>query len=189
MVLAVNNGYNRKCKSNLGGLDEIYLFPFVNYSRSQIVTSGNILTTFPNTTIYKFYSNGSPNANENQETEAGGKFYNQSIALELQGANDSENISKLLHKDYRLIFKDRNGLYRIFGLYKGLEAGTLNYGTGGSKSDFNGFKIDFSGKEEVQSFFINDLENSGFFNADFDYRITEAGEFRLTENNEFRILN
>ena len=115
MVLAVNNGYNRKCKNNLGGIDEIYLFPFVNYSRSQIVTSGNILTTFPMTTIYKFYSNGSPNANENQETEAGGKFYNQSIALELQGANDSENISKLLYKDYRLIFKDRNGLYRIFG--------------------------------------------------------------------------
>ena len=74
-------------------------------------------------------------------------------------------------------------------MYKGLEAGTLNYGTGGSKSDFNGFKIDFSGKEEVQSFFINDLENAGFFNADFDYRITQAGEFRLTENNEFRILN
>jgi len=189
MVSTITSGYNRKCKDNLGGVDEIYLFPFVNYSRSQINVSENILVTFPTTTIYKFYSNGSPNANESQEQDDGGKYYNQTLALELQGANESENISKLLRKDYRLIFRDRNGLYRIFGLYNGLEAGTLNYDTGSGKSDFNGFKIDFSGKEEYQSFFINDLEEAGFFNADFDYRITEAGEFRITENNEFRIVN
>jgi len=185
---AIISGYNRKCKDNLGGVSEIYLFPYVQYSRSQIVTSGNTLVTFPSTNIYKFYSNGSPNANESQQEESGGKFFNQSISLELQGANESENISKLLRKDYRLIFKDRNGLYRIFGLYVGLEAEQLNYNTGSSKSDFNGFKIDFSGKEEKQSSFINNLEEAGFFNADFNYRILQDGTFRLTENNNFRIL-
>jgi len=188
VVSTVLSGYNRKCKDSIAGVSEIYLFPYVQYSRSQIVTNGNVLETFPTTTIYKFYSNGDPIANESQEQDDGGKFFNQSIALELQGANDNENVSKLQRKDYRLIFRDRNGLYRIFGLYVGLEAGTINYNTGGSKAEFNGFKIDFTGKEEYQSFFINDLEEAGFFNADFDYRITEAGEFRLTETNEYRIL-
>jgi hypothetical protein len=188
MVSTVLNGYNRKCKDSLAGISEIYLFPYVQYSRSQIIVTGNVLGTFPNTTIYKFYANGNPNANEAQEEDAGGKFYNQSIALELQGANQSENISKLLRKDYRLIFRDRNGLYRIFGLYTGLEAEALNYTTGGGKSDFNGFNINFTGREEYQSFFITDLEDAGFFNADFDYRITQTGEFRITENNKFRIL-
>jgi hypothetical protein len=188
LVSTVLNNYNRKCKDSIGGISEIYLFPYVSYSRSQIVVVGNVLQSFPTTTIYKFYANGNPNANEAQQEDAGGKFYNQNIALELQGANESENISKLLRKDYRLIFRDRNGLYRIFGLYTGLEAEAINYTTGGGKSDFNGFNIAFTGREEYQSFFINDLENAGFFNADFNYRITQSGEFRITENNKFRIL-
>lgn len=188
MVSTVTSGYNRKCKDSLAGVSEIYLFPFVNYSRSQIVIDGNILVTFPNTTIYKFYANGNPSPNESQETDAGGKFFNQSISLDLQYKEDAFQLSKLLNKDYRLIFKDRNGLYRIFGLYTGLEAGQLNYTTGNGKSDLNGFKIDFSGKEEKGSFFINDLEDAGFFNADFNYRILENGDFRITESNEFRIL-
>lgn len=188
MVSTVTSGYSRKCKDSLAGVSEIYLFPFVNYSRSQIVVSGNVLETFPTTTIYKFYANGNPSPNESQEQDAGGKFYNQSISLDLQYQGDSFELSKLLNKDYRLIFKDRNGLYRIFGLYTGLEAGGINYSTGSSKSDFNGFKIDFSGKEEKGSFFISDLESAGFFNADFNYRITQDGSFRITENNKFRIL-
>lgn len=188
MVSTVTNGYLRKCKDSLAGVSEIYLFPFVNYSRSQILVNGNILTTFPATTIYKFYANGNPTPNENQEQDVGGKYYNQSISLDLQYKDDAFQLSKLLNKDYRLIFKDRNGLYRIFGLYTGLEAGQLNYTTGNGKGDLNGFKIDFSGKEEKGSFFINDLENAGFFNADFNYRITQDGSFRITENNEFRIL-
>lgn len=188
MLATVESGYTRKCKNSLGGISEIYLFPFVKYSRSQILVNGNILTTFPSTTIYKFYANGNPTPNENQETDAGGKFFNQSIGLDLQYKDDAFQLSKLLNKDYRLIFKDRNGLYRIFGLYTGLEAGQLNYTTGNSKSDLNGFKIDFSGKEEKGSFFINNLEDAGFFDADINFRITQDGQFRITQNNEFRIL-
>jgi len=187
MVSTITSGYNRKCKDSKGGLDEIYLFPYVNYSRSQIVTDGNILTTFPTTTIYKFYSNGNPNANESQVEDAGGKYFNQALSLELQGANDNDNLSKLIKKDYRLIFRDRNGLYRIFGLYNGVEANGITYDTGSSKSDFNGFKIGFDGKEEKQSFFITDLESAGFF-IEENYRILESGEFRITEDSKFRIL-
>lgn len=187
MVSTITSGYNRKCKQSLGGVSEVYLFPYVSYSRSQIITDGNILLTFPNTTIYKFYSNGNPNANETQETDSGGKFFNQNLALELQGSNDNNNLSKLINKDYRLIFRDRNGLYRIFGLYNGLEANGINYGTGNNKSDFNGYKIAFDGKEEKQSFFITNLESAGFF-ISVDFRILENGQFRITENNEFRIL-
>ncbi len=187
MVSTITSGYNRKCKDSLGGVDEIYLFPYVSYSRSQIITNGNILVTFPDTTIYKFYSNGNPNANETQETDAGGKYFNQSLPLEIQGSNDNNNLSKLINKDYRLIFKDRNGLYRIFGLYNGLEANGINYSTGGNKSDFNGCKISFDGKEEKQSFFITNLEDAGFSLEAF-FRITEDGIFRITESNDFRIL-
>jgi len=188
MEIVITQGYNRKCKDSISGISEVYLFPFVKYPRSLIVTVANVLTSFPTTTIYKFYCNGNPVANEPMEQDSGGKFYNQSLSLDLQYNGNPFELQKLLKKDYRLIFRDRNGLYRIFGLYTGLEGTNLNYTTGNSKTDLNGFKIDFSGREEKQSFFITDLEDAGFLSSEFNYRLLEDGGIRLTEDNKFRIL-
>ena len=188
MVSTITSGYTKKCKESIGGISDVYLFPYVKYSRSQIITTNNILTSFPQTNIFRFVPIGNPASNENQENSEGGKFYNQSFTLDLQYKNDAFQLEKLLKKDYRLIIKDRNNIYKIYGLYNGLEANGINYTTGGSKSESNSFKIDFIGKEEKESFFINDLEEAGFFNADFNYRITQDGSFRITQNDEFRIL-
>jgi len=163
----------------------VALTPFICNSEKS-VPSKEKLKSFPSTTIYKFYSNTTPNASEPQETDAGGKFYNQSINLDLQYGDDFENIVKLLKKDYRVIFKDRQGNYRIFGLYNGVSADNLNYNTGNSKQDFNGFKISFNGKEEKQSFFITNLSDAGF-NEEVNFRITQTGDFRITQAGDFRI--
>jgi hypothetical protein len=186
MIFAIDSNYTRKCKDSQGGVSEVYLFPYIEYSNSQIVTNGNILTSFPDTTIYKFESNNIPNAPEKQETDAGGKYFNQSIGLDLQYKDDFENIIKLLKKDYRLIFKDYNGKYRIFGLYNGLFCDSVEYTTGNSKSDFNGFKLSFNGKEEKQSLFITNLSDAGF-NTEVNFRITQDGNFRITQSGNFRI--
>lgn len=187
MVVTIDIGYTRKCKDSQGGVSEVYLFPYVEYSNPEIVTNGNILTSFPDTTIYKFESNNTPNAIEPQEQDAGGKYFNQSISLDLQYKDDFENIIKLLKKDYRLIFKDNNGKYRIFGLYNGVSCDSLEYTTGNGKSDFNGFKLSFNGKEEKQSFFINNLSDAGF-NTETNFRITQDGNFRITQTGDFRII-
>ena len=188
MVSTITQGYNRKCKNSLGGISKLWLFPYVKYSRSQIIIDGNILETFPNTTIYRFNFVGDPSPTENQTEDDGGKYYDLGISFDLQGLNDSANIEKLLYKDYRFIIQDRNGLFRIFGLYDGVECSSLKSNTGSSKADLNGFSLSFEGKEEKGSFFINNLEEAGFFDADFNYRITQDGQFRITENNNFRII-
>jgi hypothetical protein len=187
MVSTITQGRERVCKSNLGGIEKFWLFPYVKYNRSQIIVNGNVLQSFPSTTIYQFNYNGNPAPSENQSENEGGKFYELGISFDLAKSTDSFNIEKLLKKDYRLIFQDRNGLYRIFGLYTGLICETITYNSGSGKSDLNGFNLSFNGQEEKGSFFIDDLEDAGFFDAGEDYRITEAGEFRITENNNFRI--
>lgn len=180
-------GWNRKCKDSLGGVYEVFIFPYVKYSRSQIVANGNLLTSFPVTTIYPFYSLVSPTPTQQMEQDAGGKFYNQSISLEFDSYDEVE---KLLNKDYRIIFKDRLGNYRIFGLFNGLESGTLNYTSGGGKTDLNGYKISFDGKEEREAYFINDLSGAGFIIAGTDtneYLLQENGDFILQEDG-FKII-
>ena len=64
---------------------------------------------------------------------------------------------------------DNNGIYKIHGLQNGLQAGAINYVTGGSKPDFNGFKIDLNGMEEKESFFIENPFDKGFINEGFNY--------------------
>jgi hypothetical protein len=185
--ISVNSNYLRKCKDSQGGLSNIWLFPYVKYSRSQIITTNNVLDTFPATTIYPFYSVANPSATDTMETEAGGKYHDQKITLTLQGSEGGFELTKLQTKDYRVIFLDRNGKYRIFGLYNGLEAGSLAYATGSSHSDLNGFKIDFSGKEENEAYFITNLADAGF-TEEVSFRITQDGLFRITEDNQFRII-
>lgn len=189
METVLVSGRDRVCKNSQGGIQNLWLFPYVKYNRSQIITNGNVLASFPTTTIYRFNLNSNPTPTSTQAENAGGKYYDMAISLDFIGSNDSENLQKLLKKDYRLIFQDRNGLFRIFGLYTGLICESLTFNTGSGKTELNGFNLSFNGQEEKGSFFINDLENAGFFDADFDYRITEAGEFRILENNEFRITN
>lgn len=175
------------CRNSLGGIKKFWIFPYVNYSNSEIVINDNVLVTFPTTTIYRFNYIGNPSPSETMETNEGGKFYNQSIGIDLQYLNDGLELTKLLNKDYRIIFQDNNGLYHIYGLYNGLESGALNYETGSGKSSLNGFKISFTAKEEKPSFFINNLEDAGFFDADFNFRITQNGLFRITQNDKYRI--
>ena len=184
---AVNSNYARKCKDSQGGLANIWLLPYVKYVRSQIITTNNVLNTFPATIIYPFYSVANPSATDTTETDGGGKYHEQKITLTLLGSEGGFELTKLTAKDYRVIFLDRNGKYRILGLYNGLEAGSLTYGTGASHSDLNGFKIDFSGKEENEAYFITNLADAGFSEEAF-FRITQDGNFRITQDDNFRII-
>jgi hypothetical protein len=188
MVLRITQGFNRRCKDNLGGVRKLYLFPFVKYLRSQIITDGEYLTSFPTTTIFEFETNVI-SFNEPMQENEGGKFYNQNLEFSLIGTDDFFELQKLVKKDYRIIIQDRNGHYKILGLYNGLECTNFNYNTGGGKSELNGFNFSFEGQEIRSSLFIEDLEDAGFIIDSLvpKYLLQENGDFILQENG-FKIL-
>jgi hypothetical protein len=170
------DNYTKKCKTTLGGIKKLYLFPFVKYSRAQIKVSGMNLTEFPDTFIYEFDAIGS--YSQNSEVENGDVFYNQSCTINLSEVYDVLNIQDLLVQDYRAIFLTNNNQYLISGTRNGL-TGTTNNTSGTTKSEFNGFTLDFTGKEENPLLLIDDLESLGFFtfnkeevfNYDFNFDI------------------
>lgn len=178
----------RQCRDIQGGFDIVYLFPFVKYGRSEIILSGDVLDTFPATTIYKF-NILSPNLTEEQSEVGGGKFYSQNLSFDLAkvGIVDNLELPRLTKKDYRAIILDRNGLYRIVGLWNGLIT-DLNKVTGDSKDAFNGYKISMEGREVESSVFITDLEDAGFIIAEDNFLLLEDGSFVLLEDNERIIL-
>ena len=187
----ITSGYTRNCKDSLGGLDNIYLFTFENYSRSQIVINGNKVVTFPATTIYSYEAVNNPVFDNKQNDDNDSIYYDESLSFQLAKVNDNYQVSKLLKKDVRAIVKDRNGKYRILGLYNGLECESINADIGSSKGSFNGYSIKLSGKEEKETFYIDNLESAEFIigsGVQTFYRITQSGDFRILQNNDNRIL-
>lgn len=188
--MEIINGYTRKRKDSVGGVRKVWLCKYVKYSRSQILTDGNILVSFPDTFIYSFHSVEASNASESMEQNEGGKFYNQSISLTFQGA-DQKEVELLQNIDFRILYLDNNGIYKIFGLHNGMEAGTITYETGGAKSSLNGFKITFTGKEKEESVFVVDLGTVGFIEEDTVIEhnlLLQNSDFFMLENNDNLIL-
>jgi len=103
--MEIVSGYNRKCKDSVGGVRKVWLCKYVKYSRSQIITEGNILISFPDTFIYSFHSVEASNASESMEQGEGGKFFNQSISVAFQGADNFE-IELLQNIDFRILYLD-----------------------------------------------------------------------------------
>lgn len=184
MVFAITSGRNRQCRDSLGGMEEVYIFPYIKYPRSAIELNGNILIQFPETVIYQFYVSGNPSFTQNQNEDAGGKFYSQSLSLNFPNIQNGIELEKLLKKDARIIIKDRNGKYMLLGAYIGLECVSLTQNTGGSKRDFNGFTAVFEGREEKGVLFINDLEDAGFIVMPEFFLLYQNNEIFTLQNND-----
>jgi len=58
----------------------------------------------------------------------------------------------------------------------------MNYTTGGNKNEINGFKIDFTAKEERGSFFLNDLSN--FIIGESFLILLQNNDFFTLQNND-----
>jgi len=172
----------RKCKDSQGGIKRLWLFPFIQYSRSQIIVEDKVLVTFPTTDIFEV-NPLTITQNEKQEDSDGGKFWSQSISFTIP-KTDFE-FQKLIKKDYRIIVQDNNGKYIIYGLYKGLECNKIDFTSGSSKTDSNGMSFSFDGKEEVSSFLIDNLADAGF--EGIGYLLQEDG-FAILQEDGFKII-
>lgn len=181
----------RVCKDSQGGIKEVYIFPFTQYLRSEIVLSGLTITDFPTDAlsqplrIYRFYTTQDISFTESQNDDLS---YTQNITVKLLAISEPRkfkfNIGRFFDNDVRIIIKDNNGVYRMLGAYNGLSCSQLSQITGGSKSDFVGYEADFEGTEETPALFLSNLD---LFEV-AEYLLLEDGTEILYENDEFILL-
>jgi len=151
--------YSKKCKTTLGKIKHAYIFEFVKYNRSQIKSSGMSLTAFPETLIYKFDVEG--DFTQNSSDDQGSYFFDQTVNLKLSEVYDILDVHNFLKTDWRIIVETYNNELLIFGVRNGMTAKVSNQ-SGASKSDFNGFSLAFTGKEEKTALLISSFEDLGF---------------------------
>jgi len=174
----IQRGYTESCKDFQGGIDKVYLFPYVKYGVSDITFGGSSkvnnpdaqnITSFPSTTIYE-YEAVNITFTENATITNGGIEWSQDLSFTLPRSFETLNAFKLMYQDYSAIILDRNGNYRIIGLWNGGEV-TINAGTGGEKNAMNGSTISLKAKEDNQAYFLNN------FNTDFTIFNNESVNF------------
>tara|TARA_R110000850_G_scaffold226375_1_gene351627 strand:+ start:117 stop:776 length:660 start_codon:yes stop_codon:yes gene_type:complete len=152
-----------KYTDNVGGNSELYIFKYVDYMRSQIKVTNNILVTFPTTVVYNLNSSGIT-FNENVDEEDGGVVFSQSGSYELKKILALDSYKEFVANDWRVIIKDNNGNYRLIGLETGLKI-KYTKENGANLSDFNGFKFSFETKEENTAPFLYNLNSFNIINT------------------------
>jgi hypothetical protein len=187
----IQRGYTESCKDFQGGIDKVYLFPYVKYGVADITFGGfskgqnpnaQNITSFPNTTIYE-YEAVNISYTENATITSGGIEWAQDLSFTLPRSFEALNAFKLMYQDYCAIILDRNGNYRIIGLWNGGEV-TINAGTGGEKNAMNGSTISLKAREDNQAYFLNNFDRDfTIFNNDtinyLDFYVTGT-DFEIT---------
>ena len=154
--IASNRGKQRQ-----GGLDKIYIIEYKEYSRRDVVVRDNVIRAYPPTDAYEFDVNVS-SFSEQQVEAREGEYYNQTLAFRVAGTQNSSQLYRLTKKRFRAIAKDRQGNYRMIGLWNGAES-IVSDMTGANKADFNGYDVNVSGMELREATYITDIAFDSYF--------------------------
>ena len=102
MSYLIQKGYKEDCKNFQGGVDKVYLFPYVKYGVSDVIFGGfsrnnnpnaQNITSFPNTTIYE-YEAVNISYTENATITSGGIEWAQDLSFTLPRSFEALNAFK-----------------------------------------------------------------------------------------------
>lgn len=149
------SGITRDCRDGSPGLVELILTEKANFA-SQPTSASGILTNVASylTTGNKYWSiefeYGKANENENYVTNTNGTIANtQTFTLYIpkKQASIAQLIMLWAKQDLSLIFKDKNGKWRIYGEEFGARITTIAAPSGAVGNDDSGYTITFTAEE------------------------------------------
>lgn len=182
MSCGLTTGRNEPCLS-YGGIKRVHLFKYVPYSVTDIEgVYGSEITSFPAATIYPFECVEAELVEEPTRDE-NGLMYEQTLTFDMtkQDYLTTYEIDKLTQVDLRFLVELNDGRYKIGGLFNGARIDEVRVLSGGSKGDFNGYKITITAKEEYPTSFIgigSFTESGALLLETGDYLLLETG-FKL----------
>jgi hypothetical protein len=178
-MIALTKGRNAlSCRNNIGGIKNVYLFKFVEYNVTQIVRSGQEVTSFPNTEIYEFWTNNA-NFNETVSNDASGYKLDQNLTFSLLKTDlvTSRQLDSIKDIYFSCIITLNDGTHRILGLYNGLNL-TYSDNSNGTKEQGTRYDITLTGSETISAPYLDNLND--FTIA--QYLLLENGDFLLLED-------
>jgi hypothetical protein len=160
MSCDITAGRVEACKSNVGGLRNMYIgnFSATMYDALTIVTDEITALATP-VDVFKFELRGDNNtfeeSNENSR-DNGTSFWTQtaSIAIKKQDKLTQGQLKLLSYGRPHVILEDYNGNFRLLGAQNGCEV-SVSTATGGAMGDMNGYTLAIEGKELSMAYFVD----------------------------------
>jgi hypothetical protein len=167
--------YARQCKDTLGGIEKAYLLPYIEYDETLIKSTDIELITFPMSQVYEFEVNGS--FTQQSTLDKGNVSFAQNVQIDMSKIYNFYDVNVFVRNDFRVITLDNNGNLVLFGTNNGMTCNLTN-ASGNEKGEFNGFTLNFEGKEELTGLFVDDFDDFFFidtpgdvFNYDLNFDI------------------
>lgn len=185
MSYGITSGRTEPCRDNIGGIKNVYFFPFTSYDHTEIVRSGAEVTNFPATEVFKYeVRNGNFTETINNDEE--GISYDQSLTFDMfkKDLTTTNELNTLRNIDFRYIVEYWAGYYKIGGLYSGGRVTSMDLPTGGAKNDLNGYNVTVTSKEEHQSSFI-DIDLFTINGVVYNFIFEDGNNFVFEDGNNF----
>ena len=154
--------YSLDCRDSIGGITEVYIAAFDNKGTPTITSASALISSWTDAAgdFYRYQvrpetANAveTPTANDQNGTV----YYEQSITFQISKQVGLRTVTNdILYKgNWLIIYKDRNGKYRLHGYNNGCKYSAGTNETGTAMGDFNGYKFTFSSKEETQAYEVS----------------------------------
>lgn len=164
MACDIANGRQEQCKDSVSGLDAIFFVNYADYDpESGItydVTNTDLVTEITGVSnLYKYELKGNNSFIQNvtSSRENGTTYFEQVLTVELK------KMDVAMHKTFKLlaygrphvVVKTRTNQYFLAGLERGMDLTTGSVETGTALGDFNGYKLTFTGMENIPANFLD----------------------------------
>lgn len=154
MSCALTQGYNLDCRSNFGGVKEVYIMEFEN--ATAITVTANVVTAITKvaTKLFRKYNLVAHTAEADEagslSREAGTQSNKQSVKFPINKMTTSIRNEILLLAQNRLliVIVDENGTGWLYGYEYGMMLATWAAKTGKVLSDRNGYELAFESDEK-----------------------------------------
>lgn len=163
----ITRGRKKGCKGEISGVKSIRLIRYSKYDNESIILEDGVLVSFPESIFFKwqgedisFEENGNDDDGYTQEVE---------IRLPKKDLDTLRLVSSLLGGNVRVIVETRSGVFKMLGLYSGLEV-EINGNSGTTHESFSGYEVSFSGLEEFESPYIENFTTGKYYDGDISDR-------------------
>jgi hypothetical protein len=180
MACDLTKGRKEPCKDVVGGIKNIYISDFGDYTAVTYDTTDTDVVDSVGTSVasfkYEVKGNSSFEQTINASRENGTTFFEQTLNLTLKKLTkeDNKELKLLAYGRPHIVVEDYNENLFIMGLENGADVSGGTIVTGAAMGDLSGYTLTFTAQEKVPANFIESA-------ADVDTALTNAGFATPTE--------
>lgn len=181
-----------KCKTNIGGVKQVFLSPHMDFKPYDIEKDSDILIKSVNRLFY-IQKVAQPKFDESVVFDSSGNTsFDLTLSFSIWENQKYKGLVKnLINKRFDAVIQLNNGSYIYAGFQNGLEVKSCTFQTGQTKSELIGYNLSFKGMEEDAILRFANMQDVGFTVVESDnviFVLASQNRPITTKNNLIELL-